>query len=104
MSYKKNAILALLSSTAVLSGSVQALDGSLLGMDYNISGFIRAEMAVKTVDEETPYNQRGNLFNGVAVERRGALPAFQPTMISILPSFVWKTRFSCALTAIGRRR
>lgn len=82
MSYKKNAILALLSSTAALSGSVQALDGSLLGMDYNISGFIRAEMAVKTVDEENPYNQRGNLFNGVAVERRGALPQ---TNLPLLP-------------------
>ncbi|WP_372747443.1 DUF1302 family protein [Litorivivens sp.] len=82
MSYKKNAILALLSSTTVLSGSVQALDGSLLGMDYNISGFIRAEMAVKTVDDENPYNQRGNLFNGVAVERRGALPQ---TNLPLLP-------------------
>ena len=82
MSYKKNAILALLSLTAALSGSVQALDGSLLGMDYNISGFIRAEMAVKTVDEENPYNQRDNLFNGVAVERRGALPQ---TNLPLLP-------------------
>ena len=74
MNDKVARIRTLVSCLALVSTPAMALDGSLLGIDYCISGFIRAELAAKTVSEENPYNQRGNLFNQVPVERRGALP------------------------------
>ncbi len=35
--------------------------------DYNVQGFIRQEPAIKLTDEENPYNQQGNIYNGVTV-------------------------------------
>lgn len=74
MNYKVRNICMMVSCFALVSKPAMALDGSLFGIDYSMSGFIRAEAAAKTVNEENPYNQRGNLFNGVPVERKGALP------------------------------
>ncbi len=42
-------------------------------MDFSWSGFVRSESAVKTNDTEDPYNQRGNLYNGVTVTRTSPL-------------------------------
>lgn len=35
--------------------------------DYSVQGFIREEPAIKLTDEENPYNQRGNIYNGQSV-------------------------------------
>jgi hypothetical protein len=37
--------------------------------NLSYSGWVRADIAVTTDSDEDPYNQRGNLFNGVPVER-----------------------------------
>lgn len=49
-------------------------DGEVLGVGYSFSGLVRMETAVKTVDDENPFNQRGNLLNEVVVQRNGGLP------------------------------
>lgn len=56
------------------SADAFAASGEWLGINFNSSGFVRFEAAIKTVDEENPYNQRGNLFNGLTVDRAGNLP------------------------------
>lgn len=50
--------------TFLLSTSVQAID-----IEYD--GFIRSELALKAGGDENIFNQRGNLFNGVVVDRLG---------------------------------
>ena len=37
----------------------------------SLSGYIRPEVALKTSDREDPFNQRGNLYNGVPTARHG---------------------------------
>lgn len=39
---------------------------------YSYGGFLRSETALSITSDENPYNQRGNVFNGVPVERNGA--------------------------------
>ena len=56
-----------------LSSAAWSANGELFGIDYSSSGFIRVEAAAKTVSEENPFNQRGNVFNGVEVDRNGGL-------------------------------
>lgn len=40
----------------------------------NASGFIRLDSAYRIGGDENPFNQGGNLFNGVEVERSGGVP------------------------------
>jgi len=58
-----------------LSSAAWSANGELFGIDYSSSGFIRVEAAAKTVSEENPFNQRGNVFNGVSIDRDGGLNA-----------------------------
>lgn len=77
----------------VMSSQVQAdVINALLGeprLDFSYGGFIRNENAISITSEENPNNQRGNLFNGKPVERRGsfvALPeTFQDTVVRPVP-------------------
>lgn len=48
-------------------------DGSTSGFNISYSGSLRYDSAIAT-GNENPFNQRGNLFNGVAVDRTGPLP------------------------------
>ena len=64
---------ALATTAMALSSPSWSASGELLGVDYSLSGLIRVELAAKTVSDENPYNQRGNLFNGKEVERNGGL-------------------------------
>jgi len=49
----------------------------------NFSGFVRAETAFSTTDRANPFNQQGNLFNGVPVNRTFVLdPGTGPVVIS----------------------
>ena len=45
--------------------------GGILPDWVSLSGYIRPDLAIKTSGRENPFNQRGNLFNGVAVARTG---------------------------------
>lgn len=74
MKIKNHYKVATVLGAALSSASVWAASGEALGVDYTFSGMIRLEAAIKTVDEENPFNQRGNLFNGKTVERNGGLP------------------------------
>lgn len=49
---------------AVTLLSVTAAAPAALAVDFNVSGFIRQEMAWKITDDENPFNQQGNLYNG----------------------------------------
>jgi hypothetical protein len=42
-----------------------AVAPAALAVDFNVSGFIRQEMAYKLSDDENPFNQQGNIYNGV---------------------------------------
>ena len=44
--------------------SIAVAAPSALAIDLNISGFIRQEMAYKLTDDENPFNQQGNVYNG----------------------------------------
>jgi hypothetical protein len=60
---------------ALIAGApAWSASGEVLGVDYTFSGMIRLEAALKTTEDENPFNQRGNLFNGKEVERSGGLP------------------------------
>lgn len=49
-------------------------------VDFNVQGFIRQEPAIKLTDEENPFNQRGNLYNGVTVTQ-------DSTLLNLIPGF-----------------
>lgn len=63
---------ALVSLPAAHAGLVDDLLGE---PDYSAtwSGFVRNENAISITSDENPFNQRGNIFNGVPVERNGQL-------------------------------
>ncbi|MBK7170275.1 MAG: hypothetical protein IPH83_13955 [Gammaproteobacteria bacterium] len=44
--------------------SIAAAAPSALALDLNVSGFVRQEMAYKLTDDENPFNQQGNVYNG----------------------------------------
>lgn len=69
----KNNILAI-SAIGYIGVCNPAWGDGFSDIDMSFSGMIRLETAVRTVDEENPNNQRGNLFNGKEVERNGGLP------------------------------
>ncbi|GAA4103758.1 DUF1302 family protein [Zhongshania borealis] len=62
-------------ATLGLSSPAWSANGELFGINYSSSGFIRVEAAAKTVGEENPFNQRGNIFNGESVDRYGGVNA-----------------------------
>ena len=69
----KNNILAI-SAIGYIGVCNPAWGDGFSDIDMSFSGMIRLETAIRTVDEENPNNQRGNLFNGKEVERNGGLP------------------------------
>lgn len=44
--------------------------------NFTLSGFVRSETALSTNNDRNPFNQRGNSFNGVPVQRTGFIPGF----------------------------
>ena len=79
----KNNILAI-SAIGYIGVCTPAWGGGFSDIDMSFSGMIRLETAIKTVDDENPNNQRGNLFNGVEVERNGGLPVLGLELPSLL--------------------
>jgi len=54
----------------MLAGGVTAgvlASGAAQAVDFNITGFVRQEIAVSVTDDENPFNQSGNPFNGLVV-------------------------------------
>lgn len=62
-------------ATLGVSNPAWSANGELFGIDYSSSGFIRVEAAAKTVGDENPFNQRGNIFNGETIDRDGGVNA-----------------------------
>ncbi|MBO6752498.1 MULTISPECIES: DUF1302 family protein [Spongiibacter] len=73
MKNNKTHAAALTAAAVAFSSPAWSLSGELLGVDYSLSGLLRVEVAAKTTDDENPWNQRGNLFNGKTVDRDGGL-------------------------------
>jgi hypothetical protein len=80
--------------------------------DFSWSGFVRSETAIKGTDDENPYNQRGNPFNGVTVTRtsplftdtatRTGVPADNSINLQMLRgelNSIWKLNSSFSLQA-----
>lgn len=59
-------LLAGVALSAISSVAAQAVD-------FNVQGFVRQEPAIKLTNKENPYNQQGNLFNGVTVNQDSTL-------------------------------
>lgn len=53
----------------VIGAALLTMDAQAVDIDYD--GFIRTELAVKAEGDENFFNERGNLFNGVSVDRLG---------------------------------
>jgi hypothetical protein len=62
--------------------------GWFSGVGFSFSGFSRIETAIRMTGEENPYNQRGNLFNGVPTERCGGVP---PSELCLTPDVATRT-------------
>ncbi len=63
----------LIGTCAAALVSMVALADDNSGFSYTIGGYIRPEFAVATNSEIDPANQRGNIYNGVPVQRLGFL-------------------------------
>jgi hypothetical protein len=63
----------LLISAAAAAEASEDTAGRIAGFDYSLSGSLRAETAIATSGEDNPFNQRGNLFNGVPTERHSVI-------------------------------
>src|ERR1700688_2397348 len=61
----------LLFSVAAAAAMVQSV--AWADQDFSWSGFIRSETAIRTTNEENPFNQGGNPFHGVPVTRTSVL-------------------------------
>lgn len=48
------------------------------GADWEVSGFVREEIAVRVGGEDNPFNQQGNVFNGKSVPNTGLGPLLAP--------------------------
>jgi hypothetical protein len=58
--------------------------GSLFGVDFATSGYLRTDIAVNTNDDPNPYNQFGDPFNKVTVTRTPGNPGLPVDGIDIL--------------------
>lgn len=54
---------------ALADGEASPPSNAVLPDWLSVSGYVRPEAALKTSDRENPFNQRGNLYNGVPVPR-----------------------------------
>ncbi|WP_150429931.1 DUF1302 family protein [Dechloromonas sp. CZR5] len=56
------------------SAGIFASTNCALAADWTFSGMLREEVAVKLTDDQNPFNQAGNEYNGVAVKSTGLAP------------------------------
>ena len=60
---------------AVALAALSAVAAPALGADWDLSGQVRQEIAVKTTGDQNKANQTGNPYNGVTYSSTGLLPA-----------------------------
>ena len=62
-------------AAAITATAVQAQETADAGSDfsYSFSGMVRTEAAFGTSGDDNPFNQRGNLFNGVPTQRHSVI-------------------------------
>lgn len=81
----RRACLGLAGVAFALSGTAWGqAKGSLFGVDYATSGYLRADIAIKTNDDPNPYNQFGDPFNKVTVTRTPGNPGLPVDGLDIL--------------------
>jgi hypothetical protein len=61
----KNYMLRMMLAGGATAGALAS--GAAQAVDWNITGFVRQEIAVSVTDDENPFNQSGNPFMGLAV-------------------------------------
>ncbi|MDB5968593.1 MAG: hypothetical protein JWQ90_1043 [Hydrocarboniphaga sp.] len=69
---RSGAIVFALCATPIQAEQTGSSSG-LAGIDYSFSGSMRIDNAFSTSSSENPLNQRGNLFNGVPVQRNSVI-------------------------------
>lgn len=62
----------------LLAGALMVASASSQAADWQISGLVREDAAVRVGGEANPANQQGNIFNGVAVKNSGLGPFLAP--------------------------
>jgi len=73
--YTHSSLARFVAATLALTAGPAARADESGGMDFSYSGSIRTEAAFSTSGSENPFNQRGNPFNDVPVQRHsGVLP------------------------------
>ncbi|MDB6090193.1 MAG: hypothetical protein JWN85_2977 [Gammaproteobacteria bacterium] len=60
--------------------------GWFRGLDVTFGGFVRAEAAVKTDDQQNANNQRGNPFDRISVARQAYVPPYAAGVLGIPPT------------------
>lgn len=58
---------------SVATAALVGLSGVAQAQDITVQGFVRLEAAPKITDEENPFNQNGNIYNGRAAARDSTL-------------------------------
>ncbi|WP_430420462.1 DUF1302 family protein [Methylibium petroleiphilum] len=65
---------------AIAAAALVALFGSAQAADWEVSGMIRQELAVKTTDDQNNTNQYGNAQNGISYTNNGVAAGLSPTL------------------------
>ena len=71
-SFSKTSLLGVGLPISLLTSITAQADGALFDPDVfgaSYSGFVRLESAIKTTSDQNPFNQNGNPFNEISVER-----------------------------------
>jgi len=82
---------------AVAMAALTAVAAPALGVDWEVSGQVRQEVAVKTTSDQNQANQTGNPANGVAYSSTGLLPGENLTRPA---SFSDKAKFNSFATRL----
>ena len=65
---------------AIAAAALIALFGPAQAADWEVSGMIRQELAVKTTDDQNNTNQYGNAQNGISYTNTGVAAGLSPTL------------------------
>lgn len=78
-----------LGAALLAPGLASAEEGWLSNIDTSWGGFVRLESAFSTSGDENPYNQRGNPYDNLTMERQAYVPpALLPSLVPILGDVV----------------
>lgn len=86
--------------SAIAAAALVALFGSAHAADWEVSGFVRQELAVKTTDDQNSYNTNGGDLIGVARPYRGLPIPGAPATLQEPASFANKTNINWFATRL----